>query len=178
MARDLFADPGYAETTIHDVAERAGMTKGALYHHFPNKRTLFQAVFEEIEQELVEKVIVAAAGAGPDVWEGMRVGVRAFLEASIDPSVGRIVLIDGPSVLGWETWKEIDERYGFAIVKGSLEAAMEAGIIARRPVDPLALLFLAALSEAALQIARSSDTDKTMIEMTEAVESLLDSMRA
>lgn len=178
VARELFTDPGYSATPIEEVAERAGVTKGALYHHFRNKRELFQAVFEEIEQELVEKVIVAAAGAGDDVWEGMRLGVRAFLEASLDASVGRIVLLDGPSVLGWETWKEIDERYGYAVVRGSLESAMEAGIIARRPVDPLARLFLAALSEAALQIPRAPDTDVAMEEMSAAVWSILDSMRA
>ena len=178
VARELFAEPGYAATSIEDVAERAGVTKGALYHHFRNKRDLFQAVFEELERELVEKVVVAATGAGDDIWEGMRVGVRAFLEASLDPAVGRIVLIDGPSVLGWETWKEIDDRYGFEIVRGSLDGAMEAGIITRRPVEPLARLFLAAISEAALQIARAPDPDAAMEEMTEAVQAILDSLRA
>lgn len=178
VARELFTEPGYAATSIEDVAERAGVTKGALYHHFRNKRDLFQAVFEELEQELVEKVVVAAAAAGDDIWHGMRVGVRAFLETSRDPAVGRIVLIDGPSVLGWETWKEIDDRYGFGIVRGSLEGAMEAGIMARRPVDPLARLFLAAISEAALQIARAPDPDAAMEEMTEAVQAILDSLRA
>jgi AcrR family transcriptional regulator len=177
VARELFTEPGYAATPIEDVAERAGVTKGALYHHFKNKRDLFQAVFEEIEQELITKVITAAAAAGQDVWKGMRLGVRAFLEASLDPSVGRIVLIDGPSVLGWEAWKEIDDRYGFEIVRGSLESAMSAGLIAKRPVEPLARLFLAAISEAALQIARAPDPARSMKEMTQAVESLLDSMR-
>ncbi|MGH2760475.1 MAG: TetR/AcrR family transcriptional regulator [Actinomycetota bacterium] len=177
VARELFSEPGYAATPIEDVAERAGVTKGALYHHFRNKRELFEAVFEEIEQELVEKVITAAAGAGSDVWKGLKLGVRAFLEASLDPAVARIVLIDGPSVLGWEAWKEIDERYGFGITRASLEGAMQAGIIAKRPVDPLARLFLAALSEAAIQIARAPDTSKAMKEMSAAVYSILDGMR-
>ncbi len=178
VARELFTEPGYSATPIEDVAERAGVTKGALYHHFRSKRDLFRAIFEEIEQELITKVITAAAAAGNDVWEGMRLGVRAFLEASLDPSVGRIVLIDGPSVLGWEAWKEIDDRYGYEIVRGSLEAAMGTGIIARRPVGPLARLFLAAISEAALQIARAPDPDSAMSEMMDAVQSLLDGMRA
>ncbi|HYZ90781.1 MAG TPA: TetR/AcrR family transcriptional regulator [Actinomycetota bacterium] len=177
VARELFTEPGYAATPIEEVAERAGVTKGALYHHFRNKRDLFQAVFEEIEQELVTKVILAAGAAGDDVWKGMRLGVKAFLEASLDASVGRIVLIDGPSVLGWDAWKEIDDRYGFEIVRGSLQAAVDAGIIAKRPVDPLARLFLAALSEAAIQIARAPDQKRAMKEMTDAVQSLLDSMR-
>lgn len=177
VARELFAEPGYAATSIDDIADRAGVTKGALYHHFRNKRDLFQAVFEVLETELVEKVIIAASGAGDDHLKGIRLGTRAFLEASLDPAVGRIVLIDGPSVLGWEAWKEIDERYGFAITSGSLQAAMDAGLLRRQPVEPLARLFLAALSEAALQIARAQDRKRAMREMTDAVWSIVDSMR-
>jgi AcrR family transcriptional regulator len=178
VARELFTEPGYSATPIDDVAERARVTKGALYHHFRNKRELFQASFEEIEQELCEKVILAAADAGDDVMEGMRRGVAAFLEGSLDPGVSRIVLIDGPSVLGWETWKEIDERYGYGLVRASIEGAMDAGVIARRPIDPLARLFLAAISEAAIQIARAPDSKKAMREMTDALFAMLDSMRA
>lgn len=177
VARELFAEPGYAATSIEDIAERAGVTKGALYHHFRNKRDLFQAVFEVLETELVEKVIIAASQAGDDHLKGIRLGTGAFLEASLDPAVGRIVLIDGPSVLGWEAWKEIDERYGFAITSGSLQAAMDAGLLRRQPVEPLARLFLAALSEAALQIARAQDRKRAMREMTDAVWSIVDSMR-
>lgn len=177
VARACFTERGYAGTRIEEVAEGAGVTKGALYHHFRTKKELFQAVFEELEQELIEKVVTAAGGAGGDVWGGMRAGVRAFLETALDPAVGRVVLLDGPSVLGWETWKEIDERYGFGITRASLQAAMDAGIVQRRPVDPLARLFLAALSEAALQIARAPDTDAAMQEMSDAVFALLDSLR-
>lgn len=177
VARELFAEPGYSATSIEDIAERAGVTKGAIYHHFRTKRDLFQATFEVLEKELVEKVIVAASVAGDDHLEGIRVGTRAFLEASLDPAVARIVLIDGPSVLGWETWKEIDERYGYAITSGSLQAAMDAGLLVKRPVEPLARLFLAALSEAALQIARAEDRERAMQEMTDAVWSIVDSMR-
>lgn len=177
MARELFTEPGYSRTPIEAVAERAGVTKGALYHHFQNKRDLFQAVFEELEKEVVEKVIVAASTAGDDIWEGLRLGVRTFLEGARDPAVGRIMLLDGPSVLGWDTWKEIDERYGLGVTRASLEAAMDAGVIERRPVVPLAQLFLAALSEAALQIARAPDTERAMEEMSDAIWSLLESLR-
>jgi AcrR family transcriptional regulator len=178
VARELFTEPGYAETPIEDVAKRAGVTKGALYHHFRNKRELFQAVFEELEQEIVGKVVEAAAGAGDDALEALRRGTRAFLETSRDPAVARVVLLDGPSVLGWETWREIDDRYGFGLTKASIEGAMAAGVLARKPVEPLAHIFLAALSEAALQIARAPDTKRAMDEMTDAVWSMIDSMRA
>lgn len=177
VARRLFAERGFADTPLEDVAEDAGLTKGALYHHFRNKRDLFQAVFEQIEGELCEKVILAAAGAG-DAWSALTGGVRAFLEAAMDPAAQRIVLIEGPSVLGWETWKEIDERYGFALVKGSLEGAMAEGVLASRPVDPLARLFLAAVSEAAIQIARAPDTRSEMEEMYAALIATLEGLRA
>lgn len=177
-ARELFAERGYAETALELVAERAGVTKGALYHHFKNKRDLFQAVFEELENELCQKTIMAAAEAGSDVWQGLVAGVRAFLEAAKEPAAQRIVLLEGPSVLGWELWKEIDERYGFGLVRASLQGAMEAGVLAKRPVDPLAYIFLAAISEAALQIARSPDQDAAMEEMSATLIGLLESMRA
>ncbi len=178
VARALFAEHGFADTPLDLVAERAGVTKGALYHHFKNKRELFQAVFEQLEGELCEKVIVAAAGAGDDVWEGLKAGVRAFLEAALDPACQRIVMLEGPSVLGWETWREIDERYGYGLTKASLEAAMDAGVLARRPVEPLARLFLAALSEAGIQIARAPNTREEMEQMSAAVMSILEAMRA
>ena len=177
VARGLFAENGYAETPIELVAERAGVTKGALYHHFRNKRDLFQAVFEQIETELCEGIVLAAAAAGDDVWGALQAGVRAFMEGALDPACQRVVLIEGPSVLGWEEWREIEERYGFGLTKASLETAMEAGVLVKRPVEPLARLFLAALSEAAVQVARASDQKKEMEEMTDAVLSILDSMR-
>ena len=89
----------------------------------------------------------------------------------------RIVLLDGPTILGWETWKEIDERYGFGLVKASIEQAMDAGVLAKRPSEPIARLFLASLSEAAIQIARADDQQKAMEEMSSAVWALVESLR-
>jgi AcrR family transcriptional regulator len=178
VARELFTEPGYTKTSLDLVAERAGVTKGALYHHFKNKQELFQAVFEQLEQELCEKIIAAAAEAGSDVWAGLRAGVTAFLDAAREGACQRIVLLDGPTILGWEKWKEIDERYGFGLTKASIEAAMDAGVLVKRPVEPLARLFLAALSEAAIQIARAEDPDRAKDEMNAAVWALVESLRA
>lgn len=177
VARELFGSRGFEGASIEDVADAAGMTKGAVYHHFASKRDLFQAIVEQLEQEICENVIVAAAGAGDDVLDGMRRGVRAFLDSGADGSYRRIVLIEGPSVLGWETWREIDERYGFSIVKGSLEAAMGAGVLKQQPLDPIAHLFLASLAEAALQIARADDQDAAREEMFEALWTIIESLR-
>jgi AcrR family transcriptional regulator len=179
VARELFTDPGYTETSLDVVAERAGVTKGALYHHFKNKRELFEAVFEQLEQEICERIILAAASAGEDVWAGMQAGVAAFLEAGVkDAAVQRIVLLDGPTVLGWERWKQIDDLYGFGLTKASIEQAMEAGVLVKRPAEPIARLFLASLSEAAIQIARADDPKQAMDEMSSAIWALVESLRA
>lgn len=176
-ARELFTEKGYAAATLDDLSVRTGVTKGALYHHFRDKRELFRALFEELEKEMCDQIIMAAATAGDDVWEQMQRGVDAFLDATHDPAQRRICLIDGPSVLGWETWREIDEQYGYGLTKGIIEAAMDAGVIQRRPVEPLAHIFLAALSEAALQIARSDDPAKTKDEMRSTLWALIESLR-
>jgi len=177
VARELFTEKGYEATTLDDVSERTGVTKGALYHHFKDKRELFRAVFEELEQEMCNQIIAAAATTGDDVWEQMQRGVSAFLDAASEPEQRRICLIDGPSVLGWDTWREIDERYGYGLTKGIIEAAMNAGVIERRPVEPLARIFLAALSEAALQIARADDPAKARDEMSATLWALVGSLR-
>ncbi|MEX2395102.1 MAG: helix-turn-helix domain-containing protein, partial [Actinomycetota bacterium] len=94
VARMLFAEQGFADTPLDLVAERAGVTKGALYHHFKNKRDLFQAVFEQLEQEMCDKVITAAISAGDDALVSMQAGVRAFMETALAPAAQRIVLIE------------------------------------------------------------------------------------
>jgi len=177
VARGLFTDEGFASATLDDVVERAGVTKGALYHHFRDKKELFRAVFEELEMEMCNEIIAAAATAGDDVLEQMRRGVQAFLAAAADPAKQRICLVDGPSVLGWETWREIDEQYGYGLTKGILQAAMDAGVIKQRPVEPLAHIMLAALSEAAIQVARSEDPKKATEDMSSTLWALLDSLR-
>src|SRR5439155_1683796 len=125
VARKLFRIRGYARTFIEDIAARAGVTKGAFYHHFPDKKAIFLAVFHETEQALME---ASAAGArGPDAWSQFRAGCRAFLEASMDAGVQRIILRDGPVVLGWEAWREIDARYSLGLIGGALRQALAAG---------------------------------------------------
>lgn len=177
-ARHLFTEHGFEKTPLDLIADRAGVTKGALYHHFKNKRDLFQAVFETLEQELCDAVVAAALSAGDDAWAGLQAGVRGFLEAAMDPACQRIVMLEGPTVLGWEEWKSIDERYGYGLTKASLESAMAAGVLRQRPVEPLAHLFLAAISEAAIQVARADDTRGAKEEMYDALMVTLEGFRA
>src|SRR2546423_7711097 len=148
-ATELFAARGYAGVGTEDVVRAAGVTRGALYHHFTDKRELFAAVHERLEQDLVssigDRMARAATSAATDPMELLAVGVRAFLDACTDPKVLRIALLDAPTVLGWARWREGDERHGLGLVSSGLDGAMAAGVLRRQEVRPLAHLVLAAL---------------------------------
>jgi AcrR family transcriptional regulator len=176
-ARALFGQGGYAATGREEIVARAGVTRGALYHHFADKEGLFRAVFEELEQEIGQRILVAAA-AGSDPFEELRLGSQAFLDSALDPAVRRIVLLDAPAVLGWEAWRQVDADHGLGLVAEGLSHAMDAGLIRRRPVQPLAHLLLAALNEAAMMVAAAEDPVLARASVGETVEFLLASLRA
>jgi AcrR family transcriptional regulator len=174
--RHLFASRGYAGVGTEEIVRAAGVTRGALYHHFDGKEDLFRAVYEDVERELVERIATDAAKAR-DPMEALHAGMQAFLNACEDPAVERIALIDAPSVLGWEHWREIGVKYGFGLIQGALEAAMDAGLIERQPVRTLAHLLLGALDEAALLVARADDDGQTRREVGESLTRHLDALR-
>jgi AcrR family transcriptional regulator len=176
-ARRLFAERGYAGVSTEEIVRAAGVTRGALYHHFADKEDLFREVYEEVERELVEE-IAAGAGSARDPLEALRGGARAWLDACEDPAVQRIALLDAPAVLGWERWREIGLKHGFGLVEQTLQAAIEAGQLEPQPVRPLAHLVLGAIDEAALVVARADDGDPTRAEVGEAVERLIDHLAA
>jgi AcrR family transcriptional regulator len=176
-ARELFTDRGYAATSTTEIVTRAGVTRGALYHHFPAKHDLFRAVFEQLEAEVTTHVAQEAL-AGADPLEQLRVGSRAYLDACLDPAIQRVVLVEGPSVLGWETWQEIESRYGYGLVVAGVEAAMAAGLVDTQPVAPLAHVLFGALTEAGMVVARAGDPRAARAEMDEAMDRLLDGLRA
>jgi AcrR family transcriptional regulator len=176
--RELFAERGYAAVGTEEIVRRARVTRGALYHHFEGKDELFRAVFEQVERELTERIAARAGAQAADPWEAMRAGAEAFLDASLEPAVQRIVLLDAPAVLGWDVWREVGARYGLGLVQAALEAAMEAGVIARRPARPLAHLLMGALDEAAMYVARADDVGAARAEMGTTVSSLLEALRA
>jgi AcrR family transcriptional regulator len=175
-ARALFAERGYASVSTEEIVQRAGVTRGALYHHFEDKKDLFRAVYEEVEQELVEQ-IAAGAMAAADPMEALRGGAQAWLDACEEPAVQRIALIDAPSVLGWEEWREIGVKYAFGLVQGTLQAAIDAGMLEPQPVRPLAHLVLGAIDEAGMVVARADDGGATRREVGESVERFLDHLR-
>jgi len=152
-ARTLFARRGYAGVATEEIVRRAGVTRGALYHQFPAKEDLFLAVYEQVERDLTERVDQRVLGL-TSPFAAMRAGIRAFLEECRAPEVQRIVLIDGPAVLGWERWREVAERYGLGLMEAVIRGAIDAGEIVALDVDALAHLLMGALDEAALLVAR------------------------
>jgi AcrR family transcriptional regulator len=175
-ARALFAERGYAAVGTEEIVARAGVTRGALYHHFGDKKDLMRAVLHDLSRELAEASAIAALKE-TDQWRQILAAVAAFLDACIDPAVQRIMMTDAPSVLGWDEWREIDTQYGLGLVKASLTNAMDTGLIERQPVDPLAHLFVGALDEAAMYIARADDSALARREMGESIERMLEGLR-
>jgi AcrR family transcriptional regulator len=155
-ARELFASEGYVDVSIDEICRRARVTKGALYHHFRDKRDLFTAVFEEVEREWADE-LAALVAEERDPLERIQIVGDAFLDACLDPARQRILLLDGPSLVAWEELRQIDAGRGFGLIGKLLSDAMDAGQLERQPVGPLAHLMLGAMYEASLAIARDDD---------------------
>jgi AcrR family transcriptional regulator len=179
VARELFAERGYAGVGTEEIVHRARVTRGALYHHFRDKKDLFRAVHEQVEAELAEEIgRKLAEGPADDPIAMLVAGVRAFLDHCLDPALARIALIDAPSVLGWAEWREVDERYGLGLVTAGLQGAMAVGALRQQPVKPLAHLILGALGEAGMLVANADDPGAARREIEPAMLALLDGLRA
>jgi AcrR family transcriptional regulator len=176
-ARGLFAERGYAGVGTEEIVQRAGVTRGALYHHFRGgKEDLFHAVLVQISAESTRRVLAKADGV-EDPWESLVVGVDAFLDESATPEVQRIMLIDGPSVLGWDVWRAADGEFALGALEQALAHAMQAGRMVRQPTRPLAHVLLGAIDEAAMVVARADDTAAARVEMGRTVRRLLEGLR-
>ena len=178
-ARELFARDGYAATGREAIVERAGVTRGAMYHHFADKEALFRAVFEEIEAEVMARAAEAAMTVSPEDPLGqLRAGSLAYLDVALDPAVQRICLLDAPAVLSPTARQEVLDAYAVGLVREVLSAATEAGALRQQPLEPLTHVLLAALHEAALYVARAEDHAAARAEVGTTVEHLLDSLRS
>src|SRR5579863_2975416 len=149
-ARELFGSQGFALTSLEDVVARAGVTKGALYHHFSGKEELFADVYEQVQHEVSDRVV--AEFLRPDPWEALQVGCELWIDAHLDPAVQRITLRDARAVLGWEVVRDVETRYGAVALLGVLRRAMRQGVIDEQPLRPLALTLMGALNEACLYV--------------------------
>jgi len=173
--RALFAARGYDAVAAEEIVTEAGVTRGALYHHFDGKAGLFEAVFVQIEAGLVQDFLDEGFLAG-DPLEAMRHGITRFLELSLESGVQRIALIDAPVVLGWKRWHAIEAEHGLGLIQAGLDAAVEAGRIRKLPTAELANAFLGALVESALAVARAKDPKAARRNAEKVLVAMLDGL--
>ena len=174
-ARELFGADGYAATSLDGIAARAGVTKGALYHHFRGKADLFQAVYEQVQREVSDQVVTVFMD--PDHWYSLTQGCQLMIDAQLDPAVRRIALHDARSVLGWDTVRGIEMRYGAVGIRGALRKAIRGGVIEPQPLRPLALLLAGAIAEACFYVADADDPVAARQEVGDLIVRLLEGLR-
>jgi AcrR family transcriptional regulator len=172
VATTLFAQRGYEETSIETVLEEASVSRGSLYHHFKNKEALFEAVLEAIETDVGLRVVEAAA-ADTNPIAALRSGALAWVELAGDPVVQRVLLIDAPSVLGWERWRALEERHALGLVKGVLAAIAEQGDLDAALIDVFSHVILASINEIALLVARSDQPGREAQLGADAIDEVL-----
>ena len=175
-ARRLFTARGFDATTIDDIAERAGVAKGAVYHHFPSKEELFVAVLDGVQEEIAALPVPAASRRIHDPIAVIADGVLRYLLAASEPERRRILLIDGPAVCGWRRWREIDSKYFGAGTRVVVRAALGPRATAR-DVDAVSHLLLGAVMEAALLCAVADDPRAEARTVVAALRRLLEGLR-
>ncbi|WP_156756365.1 TetR/AcrR family transcriptional regulator [Actinokineospora pegani] len=173
----LFTDNGYAATSLDAVARGARVTKGALYHHFSGKQALFEAAFDAVESAVSARLVQVVTGPG-GAWERAMEGVRGYVNVCLEPSYQRIVIHEGPVVMGWDRWREAEDRFSFGLVRATLEALIEAGEIEALPVETTARVLFGALSTGATIIAGAPDPERAGAEVLLTIERVLVGMRA
>ena len=158
-ARREFAASGYDGASVERIAAEAGLTKGSVYYHFRNKEGLFEAVFRDVERDIVER-IERRAGALSDPREAVVAGCEAFLDVAVDDELRQIALSDAPRVLGWSKWRAIDTEFGLGSLKSGLHACKRARAFSRVDMDTLAHLISGALNEAVFLVAESATREE------------------
>ena len=153
--RALFVEKGFFHTSIGDLVAASGVgTRGAFYHHFKDKAELFRAVFVEVERDLTLRSL-ASPPTGSDPWQVLSAGLHGFLEAALEPEVQRVILLDGPVVLGWQNLRAIQEDNSIALIDEQVRNAIAMGVIEDQPVTELTHMLVAALEEAAVLVAHA-----------------------
>ncbi|MET3961189.1 AcrR family transcriptional regulator [Marmoricola sp. OAE513] len=173
--RRLFAERGYDDVAAEEIVTAAGVSRGALYHHFDGKAGLFEAVFVEIEAELVANFPLEEL-VGGDPFAALRSGVSRFLDLSLQNEVQRIALIDAPAVLGWTRWHQIEADHGLGLIRAGLDAAVAAKQIKDLPTEDLANALLGSLTESALAVARAENREAAHRRAEQVLVALLDGL--
>ena len=172
-ARALFAERGYAATSLAAIAARAGVTRGALHYHFENKAGLFSAVYTEMEGELMQGILQSMAAAEGDEWQRMLRAIDTFLDLSTTPALQRVLYVDGPAVLN----SAVPNPAGLSLMRQSLERLMTRGYIAAQPLEALARLWFGALVEGALYLVQAEDQPTAQADLTQSITRLLTGLR-
>jgi AcrR family transcriptional regulator len=172
VATGLFAERGYEETSIEAVLAAAGVSRGALYHHFGGKDALFEAVLEAVEDGVTARLTAEITGA-PDAVSAVESAALTWIEMAGDPLIQRIILIDAPSVLGLERWRSLNEEYSLGATRALLQAVSDEGHLSADLVAPFAQMLLGALDEVAMAIARADDRAAALETGRHAVRELL-----
>ena len=177
VARDLFGEHGYEGSSTAAVLDAAGVARGALYHHFETKESLFDAVLNRVMEDIADAA-AEAARAAPNPVASLRAGCATWLRMALDPAVQRIALLDPPAVVGWTRWREIDEQHVLGGLRATLHLIAAEGRLPAKEVDVLAHMMLAAVSEAALLIARAEDPERALADGQAAVDIMIDRLTA
>jgi AcrR family transcriptional regulator len=171
--RALFVEKGFFSTSIGDLVDKSDAgTRGAFYHHFKDKAELFRAVFEEVERDLTLRSL-ASPPPGADPWERLTSGLHGFLESALEPEVQRVMLLDGPVVLGWQTLRAIEEANSIALINEMVREAIAEGVIDDQPVGELTHMLVAALEEASLLVAHAAKPAKARERAAKVLDRLL-----
>jgi AcrR family transcriptional regulator len=174
-ARDIFGIQGFAATNTEEIAAKAGVTKGAIYHHFGGKDDLFCAVFEQVQVEISNRV--SSVFVQLDPWEALVGGCELWVDAHQDPAVRQIVLRDARSVLGADVVRDLDMRFGAVGLRGCLRKGMTHRVLERQPLRPLAMMLAGALKEACLYVADAENVDEARAEVSTLITHLLQGLR-
>jgi AcrR family transcriptional regulator len=171
VARQLFGTKGFSDTSLDEVVAEARVTKGALYHHFKGKEDLFAAVYEQVQKEVSDQVVVEFLR--PEPFEALRLGCELWIDAHLDPSIQRIAMRDARAVLGWEAVRDMETRYGAVPLRGVLRRAVRQGLLEPAPLRPLALMVMGALTEACFYVADADDLESARGEVRALMMRLL-----
>lgn len=175
--RALFSDVGYAAARTEEIVARTGLTRGALYHHFGSKEGLFRAVLEQVHLEVAEEIDRCGRSAVGGALEALRAGFHGYLDAALGHGVRQILLVDGPAVIGWQAWHDLDLAHGFGVTRTVLEHAMAAGELQQAPLDELTHVLLGAVTHAVLELGRVDDSPEARSRYGDVINLMLDGLR-
>ena len=173
VATRLFTEHGYEGTSIEAVLSAAGVSRGALYHHFAGKEALFEAVVSAVSEQVTVKLAETVQGCA-DPLDAMRTAALAWIDLAADPVIQRVVLVDAPSVLGWDRWRAMDDGRTLGAMRLMLQGISDSGRLPAELVGPFSHMILAALDEIVMVIARAPDSKAAVAEGRMAVQALLD----